>query len=183
MSNSTCIRKTTTLLVYPTHNAIRKQLNMTGMTLQFIDQGAIGIRPSESDRRIIRSHVMRGKNAGRPRPSRRKQTTIVHLKHPLTSPCVLTSAKCEPGRPLLWNDLCLTSFPQQLDSESTKLMHRCTCSVFAFNPSTTSFPFAYILLSGFFDISDALFPPQFCSKFDMIKSIWVNYVLADEACE
>lgn len=53
---------------------------------------------------------------------------------------------------------------------------------FVFNPSVTSFVFAYFL-SGFFDISDALFPPQFCSKFDMIKSIWVNYILADEACE
>lgn len=42
---------------------------------------------------------------------------------------------------------------------------------------------AQVLLSGFFDISDALFPPQFCSKFDMVKSIWVNFVLADEACE
>jgi hypothetical protein len=41
--------------------------------------------------------------------------------------------------------------------------------------------FAYILLSGFFDISDTLFPPQFCTKFDIVKSLWVNYVLADEA--
>ena len=157
---------------------------MTSMTLQFIDQGAIGIGPSESDRRIIRSHVMRGKNAGRPRPSRRKQTTtIIHVKPALTSPSIPGSANSEPGRPLLWNDLCLTSFPQQLDSESTKLMHRCMYAVLPFNPSTTSFVSAYILLAGFFDISDALFPPQFCSKFDMIKSIWVNSVLADEACE
>lgn len=153
------------------------------MTLQFIDQGAIGLGPSESDRRIIRSHVMRGKNAGRPRPSRRKQTTLVHVKQALTSPCIPESAKSKPGRRLLWNDLCLTSFPQQLDSESTKLMHRCTYSIFTFNPSTTFFLFTHIILSGFFDISDTLFPPQFCSKFDMIKSIWVNYVLADEACE
>ncbi|KAL1878296.1 hypothetical protein Daus18300_002214, partial [Diaporthe australafricana] len=33
----------------------------------------------------------------------------------------------------------------------------------------------------FFDISDELFPPQFCSKFDIIKSIWVNCILQDEA--
>ena len=46
-----------------------------------------------------------------------------------------------------------------------------------------SFVIAYRLLPGFFDISDALFPPQFCSKFDIIKSIWVNLVLADEACK
>ncbi len=102
---------------------------MTGMTLQFIDQGAIGIGPSESDRRIIRSHVMRGKNAGRPRQSTRKQTTIVHVKRVLAFPRILGSGYSKPGRQLLWNDLCLTSFPQQLDSESTKLMHRCTYSV------------------------------------------------------
>lgn len=156
---------------------------MTGKTVQFIHQGAIGLGPSESDRRIIRSHVMRGKNAGRPRPSRRKQTTIVHITSALTTPRVLELASFRPGQRLLWNDLCLTSFPQQLDSESTKLMHRCTYSTSAVNPSTASSVLAHIVLLGFFDISDALFPPQFCSKFDMIKSIWVNYVLADEACE
>ena len=102
---------------------------MPGMTLQFIDQSAIGIAPSRSDRRIIRSHVMRGKNAGRPRQSTRKQTTIVHVKHVLTSPGILGSGYARPGRQVLWNDLCLTSFPQQLDSESTKLIHRCTFSV------------------------------------------------------
>ncbi|PKX97249.1 uncharacterized protein P174DRAFT_510322 [Aspergillus novofumigatus IBT 16806] len=48
--------------------------------------------------------------------------------------------------------------PRPLDSESTVLMHR-----------------------WFFDISDALFPLQFCTKFDIIKSICVNYILADEA--
>lgn len=104
---------------------------MTDMTLQFIDQGAIGIGPSGSDRRIIRSHVMRGKNAGRPRQSTRKQTTNFHVKRVLTVPRILGSGYSIPGlgRKLLWNDLCLTSFPQQLDSESTKLMHRCQYNV------------------------------------------------------
>jgi len=102
---------------------------MTGMTLQFIHQGVLGICPSESDRRIIRSHVMRGKNAGRPRQSTRKQTTIVRVKRIPAFPRILGSGYSKPGRQLLWNDLCLTSFPQQLDSESIKLMHRCTYSV------------------------------------------------------
>ena len=152
------------------------------MTLQFINQGAIGIGPSESDRRIIRSHVMRGKNAGRPRQSTRKQTTNLHVKRLLTSTRILGPAYSKPGRQLLWNDLCLTSFPQQLDSESIKLMHRCTYSVL-FSTHQLLPSSSLMHLSGFFDISDALFPPQFCSKFDMIKSIWVNCVLADEACE
>ncbi|KAI1374524.1 hypothetical protein F4677DRAFT_425311 [Hypoxylon crocopeplum] len=125
------------------------------MALQFIDQGAKGIGSSE--RRIIRSHVMKGKNAGRPRKSTRKQTSIVHVKRVLTSTGIPGSGYSNPQQ-LLWNDLSLITFHEQLDSESTKLMHR-----------------------WFFDISDTLFPPQFCSKFDMVKSIWVNCILVDEA--
>ncbi|KAF4210731.1 hypothetical protein CNMCM8980_005897 [Aspergillus fumigatiaffinis] len=120
------------------------------MALQFINQSPNGI--GSSDRRIIRSHVMRGKNAGKQRRATKKQKTeLKHLLYASGSGYVMP-------RPVFWGDLCLTSFPQELDSESTALMHR-----------------------WFFDISDALFPPQFCTKFDIIKSIWVNYILADEA--
>ncbi|KAL4903383.1 hypothetical protein BDW74DRAFT_179800 [Aspergillus multicolor] len=90
------------------------------MELQFIQDNPNGI--GSSDRHLIRSHVMQGKNA------------------------------------LLFSDLCLTTFPQELDSKSKSLMHR-----------------------WFFDISDVLFPPQFCAKFDIVKSVWVNCILADEA--
>lgn len=92
---------------------------MACTTLSFIDQGALGMGPSKSDRRIIRSHVMKGKNAGKPRQSTRRSNATVHVKH---TPGSIFS---KPGPGLLWNDLCLTSFPQQLDAESTKLMHRC----------------------------------------------------------
>ncbi|KAA8646568.1 uncharacterized protein ATNIH1004_008001 [Aspergillus tanneri] len=81
------------------------------MALQFIDQSSSGI--GSSDRRIIRSHVMRGKNTGKQRRSTKKQKTV------------------------LWGDLRLTSFPQELDSESAALMYQ-----------------------WFFDISDTLFPPN-----------------------
>ncbi|KAI0128356.1 hypothetical protein BJ170DRAFT_324629 [Xylariales sp. AK1849] len=118
--------------------------------LQFIHQEITGI--SKSARRTIRSHVMRSKNAGRPRRSTRKQTKIIHIG-PNTA-----GAGCLTPQRLLWNDLSLTSFPQQVDLESTKLIHR-----------------------WFLDISDKLFPPQFCSKYHILKSIWVNCVLADKA--
>ncbi|KAJ5584271.1 uncharacterized protein N7459_004071 [Penicillium hispanicum] len=122
------------------------------MELQFIDQSPSGI--GRSDRRIIRSHVMRGKNLGKQRRSNKKQQNVTELKRLLNTP---GSGYAMP-RQILWGDLCLTSFPEELDSESTALMHR-----------------------WFFDISDALFPPQFCAKFDILKSIWVNCILADEA--
>ncbi|KAJ5172864.1 hypothetical protein N7492_005457 [Penicillium capsulatum] len=121
------------------------------MALQFIPQNPGGIGGPE--RRIIRSHVMRGKNVGKQRQSikRKKLTELTHISNARVGGYVLP-------RQVLWGDLCFTSFPQQLDSESTGLMHR-----------------------WFFDISDALFPPQFCAKYDIIKSIWVNCILADEA--
>lgn len=96
---------------------------MTVTTLSFIDQGPLGMGPSESDRHIIRSHVMKGKNAGRPRQSTRKRIAIMHVKHIPGSGC------SKLGPQPLWNDLCLTTFPQQLDAVSTKLMHRCTYSI------------------------------------------------------
>ncbi|KAL2829804.1 hypothetical protein BDW59DRAFT_142053 [Aspergillus cavernicola] len=97
---------------------------------------------------------MQGKNKGKHRRSTKKQKNAAELNRLLNAP---GSGHVLP-RQVLWGDLCLTSFPQELDSESTALMHR-----------------------WFFDISDALFPPQFCTKFDIIKSIWVNCILADEA--
>ncbi|KAL2272526.1 hypothetical protein FJTKL_06519 [Diaporthe vaccinii] len=130
------------------------------MALQFIDQkGVPGADISSAERRLIRSHVMKGKNAGRPRRSTRRQVALLYpVRRVLawSGPSVVVAPAVRPGQ-LLWSDLSLTSFPQQLDSESTKLMHR-----------------------WFFDISDELFPPQFCYKFDIIKSIWVNCILQDE---
>ncbi|KAK1731502.1 uncharacterized protein BDZ83DRAFT_597727 [Colletotrichum acutatum] len=138
--------------------------------LVFIEQNAAGI--GKSDRRALRSHVMRGKNAGRPRPSTRKQTNNVPIKRQLKIP-----------RRVFWNDFCLTSFPQELDPDSTRLMHRCMA-----HPSPYRHPSLYpeasltcLLPPGFLDISDTLFPPQFCYKFDILKSIWVNCILVDEA--
>ncbi|OQD79656.1 hypothetical protein PENANT_c046G01367 [Penicillium antarcticum] len=122
------------------------------MELQFIDQSLSRI--GRSDRRIIRSHVMRGKNTGKQRRSTKKQRNFAELNSILCAPRFGYAIP----RQVLWSDLCATSFPQELDSQSMGLMHR-----------------------WFFEISDALFPPQFCTKFDIVKSIWVNCILADEA--
>lgn len=101
------------------------------MALQFIDQkGAPGADITSAERRLIRSHVMKGKNAGRPRRSTKRQTALLYpVRRVLTwstGPGVVAAPAARPGQ-LLWSDLSLTSFPQQLDSESTKLMHRCMC--------------------------------------------------------
>ncbi|KAK0734720.1 hypothetical protein B0T26DRAFT_737273 [Lasiosphaeria miniovina] len=125
------------------------------MVLQFIDQGAAGIGLSE--RRLIRSHVMKGRNAGRPRQSSKKQTGVVHIRRilPMNPPPGVLMPPCT--RPLSWNDLTFATFPGELDGESRRLMH-----------------------AWFYDISDSLFPSQFCDKFDIVQSVWVN-CMVDEA--
>ncbi|KAK3382585.1 hypothetical protein B0T24DRAFT_18452 [Lasiosphaeria ovina] len=125
------------------------------MVLQFIDQGAAGIGLSE--RRLIRSHVMKGRNAGRPRQSTKKQTGVVHIRRilPMNPPPGVLIPPCT--RPLSWNDLTFATFPGELDDESRRLMH-----------------------IWFYDISDSLFPSQFCDKFDIVQSVWVN-CMVDEA--
>lgn len=102
------------------------------MALQFIDQkGSPGAGISSAERRLIRSHVMKGKNAGRPRRSMRRSTSVLYpVRRVLTwsAPGVAGTPAARPVQ-LLWSDLSLTSFPQQLDSESTKLMHRCMSGI------------------------------------------------------
>ncbi|KAH9907280.1 hypothetical protein F4778DRAFT_721253 [Xylariomycetidae sp. FL2044] len=126
------------------------------MSLQFIGEDpSTGI--SVSARRIIRSHVMRGKNAGRPRPSKKKPTTTPPIRRVLTWSGPPGQRQPRPQH-VFWNDLSLTTFPHQLDAGTTKLIHH-----------------------WFSDLGDIMWPPQFCSKFDMIKSIWGGSVLADAA--
>ncbi|KAJ5548192.1 hypothetical protein N7513_005426 [Penicillium frequentans] len=67
-------------------------------------------------------------------------------------------------QPVFWGDLCFDLFPQELDPECKALMHRYMLSSFRW----------------VFEISDALLPPHFCSKFDIIESIWVSFILGDE---
>ncbi|KAH8898767.1 hypothetical protein GQ53DRAFT_836819 [Thozetella sp. PMI_491] len=135
------------------------------MDLQFINHSAIG----REQRRAIRSHVMKGKNAGRPRPPRRRPDAIP------TKPIwdQFRPQKCtnldvafmgqDPRRsldlrPLLWNDMTLISFPQQLSSGSSSLLRQ-----------------------AFFIVGEELYPSKFCKKYDITDSVFVHYLLQDEA--
>lgn len=113
------------------------------MSLLFIDEKAVG--PSE--RRLIRSHVMKGKNAGRPRPSTRRQKVTglgkrygqqnghataflgipAHAALPGPDPLSeMASPAVSLGQlRLIWNDMSLIRFPDRMTSEATKGLHRC----------------------------------------------------------
>jgi hypothetical protein len=105
------------------------------MLLQFIADASIG--PKE--RRLIRSHVMKGKNAGRPRPSKRKlgnasisqgdtRGFASHMNHQakaIDSEAPDYNHMLDLKR-ILWNDLTLTSFPLHVGPDSRKTIYRGT---------------------------------------------------------
>jgi hypothetical protein len=107
------------------------EAELVSMLLQFITDASIG--PKE--RRLIRSHVMKGKNAGRPRPSKRQPRDTSVTQHEASAP-TQTGHQSEPveldrldgANPLdlkriLWNDLTLTSFPLPMNPSSRKITY------------------------------------------------------------
>lgn len=102
------------------------------MILQFVPGSDIG----SVDRRLIRSHVMKGKNAGKSRTPRR---AMIHRStQPCSSPrekltaydeyALLETAQHITVEHLLWNDLIIASFPEQVSPDVTtfayhRMMH------------------------------------------------------------
>ncbi|KAF2029430.1 hypothetical protein EK21DRAFT_67800 [Setomelanomma holmii] len=132
------------------------------MLLQFVTEPNITPR----DRRLIRSHVMRGKNAGRSRPAR------TPLKHQ-NLPCISLANKKDPEPQemlelelkhtlsldrLLWHELTIASFPDHVGPQTRRFMYR-----------------------KLHLISKALYPPDFCSEVDLSHYAWLQYGLEDKA--
>jgi hypothetical protein len=104
------------------------------MSFQFVDE-ALDVRQRQ---RLIRSHVMKGKLAGRTHPSRtmRAKTkaamtrSVEKANRSNSAEGLFQHRVHETDRTfglsrLFWNDLSLVSFPVQLESTSRHLIYRC----------------------------------------------------------
>jgi hypothetical protein len=149
------------------------------MLLQFVDEPTIG--PKE--RRLIRSHVMKGKNLGKKRAARSQllhrsiedpEVSVnndtdeyqLHTKHILSLPR------------LLWNELSLTSYPCHTSPGIDKFVFQRTLlsiSVPSLVPLTNQ---AYADLRI---ISTALYPSEFCTELNLSQYAWFQYILEDAA--
>jgi hypothetical protein len=100
------------------------------MLLHFVNEPTIG----PNDRRLIRSHVMRGKNAGRPRPARRP---LKHQNFTPRSSRVKEDAETEALQAidlkhtlrldrLFWNELTIASFPAQVSPQTRRFVYQRT---------------------------------------------------------
>jgi hypothetical protein len=162
----------------------------SNMPLQFITEGAIG--PKE--RKLIRSHVMKGKNAGKTRPARRtllhsngKSRQDDHQPTPLgydhskgNEPEALDCRQTLHMKRLFWNDLSLASFPQPVSPNLQNAIYKCELKPDVLPVRVHRA--CCLLDSGLWHIAKVLYPPQFCVELDLSQYVWFQYVLQDEAC-
>lgn len=108
------------------------------MSLQFISvQQGESTRMGSHDRRLIRSHVMKGRNVGRSRPSAQQ---LVPPKRVLVRYDCLGCSEASTARRVhtcacyrqaldmqrpIWDDLAMVSVPYQLDRRLRGLIHEC----------------------------------------------------------
>lgn len=112
----------------------------TSMPFEFITELPGSGRAGNCDRRVIRSHVMRGRNAGRSRPRRPlsgqpSPRVLRRYDCPGCSEAIVGrrvhSCACHKGaldmRRPIWNDLALVSLPYQVGSNArlSGLIHEC----------------------------------------------------------
>ncbi|KAH8666891.1 hypothetical protein BX600DRAFT_511780 [Xylariales sp. PMI_506] len=139
------------------------------MPLQFINLHEEPTRIGGEGRRLIRSHVMKGRNTGK---SRRTLIGTPSKRILLRFDCLgcsdakiarrVHSCACYKRildmRQLIWNDLALVSVPYQLDRRLRGLIHEC-----------------------FLVASQTLYPPRFCLSDNSMMSTWIQFVFQDEA--
>lgn len=95
------------------------------MLLHFVSDPAIGAK----ERRLIRSHVMKGKNAGKPRPPRKPllhrelKAAISDLAARSERVNIKADQRLCPHQPL-WNELSLTSYPYHIGPEKEKFVYQ-----------------------------------------------------------
>ncbi|KAK8003548.1 SET domain-containing protein [Apiospora arundinis] len=136
------------------------------MSFQFVDSTKVG----RNERRLIRSHVMKGKNTGKSLPPRKRHRGTTPVKRTLDTSIVSTTKGMDPRLmvygetrileliSLYWSDLSLISFAHELTPESRPLIHQ-----------------------WFTFVSQAMYPPQFCQKYDLVGTLWFGLALQDEA--
>ncbi|CAJ2502795.1 Uu.00g101890.m01.CDS01 [Anthostomella pinea] len=132
------------------------------MSFEFVDNSVI----NRDARKVIRSHVMKGKNTGKTRVPRHRSARL--------NSRVVTTVSRQRGQA----GLCDT---RHLDSVVT--ISRQITSELCFLPfPAASHPQSKTRIHQFFSlVSEALYPPAFCVSGNVPEALWVQYLFIDEA--
>jgi hypothetical protein len=155
------------------------------MDFQFISNEAI----DHKARKLIRSHVAKGRNIGKGRSSRRKQCQLgVQLPEPIPNPRVLKDIqdlRRKESIPVIelqvGDGLSVLSLPAELTPAFKSLFK---------NGRALSDRVEYILdafanwYAAFSFISRPLYPPEISDRvnFAGVSRMWIQYIFTDKAC-
>ena len=154
------------------------------MPFEFVNNAAI----DRNARKLIRSHVAKGRNVGKIRSSRRKQSSpVVKIPKSICSTRDVGDAQ-DAGKDKAIHEierqvgdgLSVLSFPTQLTPRSRGLVQKGTaisnCAVDWNNFVDRQAVFSFI--------SGPLYPPELGNAIDSAgaASMWIQYMFLDEAC-
>ncbi|KAL1834993.1 hypothetical protein VTK73DRAFT_6500 [Phialemonium thermophilum] len=150
------------------------------LSFQFVDNSTPDV--SGQSRKLIRSHVMKGRNLGRPRPTRRQQEQKQQKQQkqkqqhpPQRQDCIsaespasgasmphaaVTRASSSLSSVFAGAETALSNFPVQLTPYMRKMMYQFHTSV-----------------------GESLYPHEFCRPARDASLPWFHYMLTDPTCE
>ncbi|KAI0147002.1 hypothetical protein GGR57DRAFT_281483 [Xylariaceae sp. FL1272] len=141
------------------------------MPLQFVDNSVIDPKA----RKLIRSHVMRGKNVGKTRSPRRKDPAVVAREQ-----VVAERKKAIAREGDKQNDVATDLVPSHRSIVAVT-RNICNDRNLLHFPGTLTSHNMFQLQQLYFYLLDAICPPQFCSPTDLMGWIWFRMVFLDEA--
>lgn len=147
------------------------------MRFYFVEQG----NASPGNRRAARSHVMKGKNAGRVLPPRsQKSSKPSAAKKPEEDRQPPPDGTLMAMRRLAGSDLSIISPGTEMSPHTRLLFNQCMCSR-SYSPSDRGW--LTILGPDFHIVADAIYPPELCQSTDPMKSMWFEFLLNEKSCK
>ncbi|KAI1260932.1 hypothetical protein F5Y18DRAFT_217823 [Xylariaceae sp. FL1019] len=141
------------------------------MPLQFVDNSVIDPKA----RKLIRSHVMRGKNIGKTRTPRRKDPAVVAREQVIADRKRATVEEDDErngfSADMVPSHRSIIAVTRNISNDKN-LLHF---------PGTLTSHNMFRLQQLYFYLLDAICPPQFCSPTTLMAWIWYRMVFLDEA--
>lgn len=157
------------------------------MSFRFVENGNI----DEAARKLIRSHVMKGKNVGKARPRLARKPKGDEEESPLSGeiwPADFEKPNLS-GDYLAVGATTMISAPRPLGTTFSSFTFPCQLQPYMENLLYQCKDMALLRASMIADGSvwmmsnQVVYPTEFCLPVDAKKSSWFQYLLRDEACE
>lgn len=157
-------------------------------SFEFVDNNVLDERRM---RKLIRSHVMKGKNTGKKRPPKRLQkgadnggdpsaptgNSRWEVKDSRARQVAKIDQPVAAIRGLVGIEFSSIAFPLEVTPHMGHLIHACEHRI-----DLSCYSIYRLHRTVFSVIGQELYPPEFCRSIDFMKTVWFQYMVLDEAC-